>query len=254
MFSYITFAISILLNFICWQKDPGYVQKDPTLDFLDLLDQFEANCLCPDCDLIRTPRSRHCNLCNRCVDRFDHHCPWINNCVGRGNYKYFYVYVLVQMTFIVHTFVVFLLCIQYPLSFYRPHKQRLPQKFRYNSRNPISFLELFPCFCVYYPSRVFIFKITMNSLLCIVQTGNIFKGETTCERFSKFRKDLPKTYSASSFELSPRRKMSVLVLNTHSESTWFGNVRKMLFETHIITQREMLSEINLHNELRIENI
>ena len=41
--------------------------------------------LCGVCKIDRLKLSKHCSVCNRCVDRFDHHCAWVNNCIGRHN-------------------------------------------------------------------------------------------------------------------------------------------------------------------------
>lgn len=37
---------------------------------------------CQKCDSSCSKCSKHCNNCNRCVNSFDHHCIWINNCIG----------------------------------------------------------------------------------------------------------------------------------------------------------------------------
>jgi len=49
---------------------------------------------CKWCSIYKPDRCHHCRECNFCTLRLDHHCPWVYNCVGYRNHKYFLLVLL----------------------------------------------------------------------------------------------------------------------------------------------------------------
>ena len=55
--------------------------------------------LCHSCRAVRPLRSKHSPslAVDKCVPRFDHHCPWVGNTVGYNNHPWFLAYVTCAM-------------------------------------------------------------------------------------------------------------------------------------------------------------
>ena len=49
--------------------------------------------LCHTCRTVKPLRSSHCRCCNRCVMAYDHHCPYVQTCIGFKNRPWFFAFV-----------------------------------------------------------------------------------------------------------------------------------------------------------------
>ena len=55
------------------------------------------NQICPTCRIVKPLRAKHDAFSNRCVENFDHHCPWVANAIGKQNRWHFVVFLTLQM-------------------------------------------------------------------------------------------------------------------------------------------------------------
>lgn len=87
-FTYITTAVGLNILYClvynytkCIVTGPGHPDS-------------EADPKCKKCLKSKPLRAHHCSICEKCVLKMDHHCPWINNCLGFRNHAYFLLFLL----------------------------------------------------------------------------------------------------------------------------------------------------------------
>jgi hypothetical protein len=100
---FIIYLISLFLFFLIYIilliRDPGIIQPESEQKLEQLLSENKDLIkYCYKCFVLKTKNSKHCIICNKCYDNFDHHCYWINKCVAGRNYSLF-------LSFLIETFL-----------------------------------------------------------------------------------------------------------------------------------------------------
>ena len=90
----ISFIIIILLFFMLHFSDPGRVKTKRYMSFIDIINKDEdINNFCPQCKVkITSIHTKHCIICDDCFEEFDHHCFWVDNCIGKNNFGLFFIF------------------------------------------------------------------------------------------------------------------------------------------------------------------
>ncbi|TYI14098.1 hypothetical protein ES332_A08G102200v1 [Gossypium tomentosum] len=115
-------SAGLVMFYRCSSKDPGYIKmnaldpqnmKDSVRCFNEPLLKIEINNpillagnwsqLCATCKIVRPLRAKHCSTCDRCVEQFDHHCPWVSNCIGKRNKWDFFLFLVLEVSAMLST-------------------------------------------------------------------------------------------------------------------------------------------------------
>ncbi len=100
-----------------WLNREDQSNKNSATDIISSVSSFsylnqEMNSICLNCIQYKPARSNHCDICRTCIEQYDHHCPWINNCVGKHNiirFNFFLVLLFIVLCWVLVIGIQFIL-------------------------------------------------------------------------------------------------------------------------------------------------
>eukprot|EP00057_Strongylocentrotus_purpuratus_P002406 XP_003724459.1 PREDICTED: probable protein S-acyltransferase 23 isoform X1 [Strongylocentrotus purpuratus] len=106
--------IMVTLYYRLITGDPGtcktsqrHSQDGSVLTIKDIVKgRCKIDIFCVHCELLPAENVKHCKMCRRCVNNFDHHCQFLLSCIGQRNHRTFVIFILIttlmHVTFVIH--------------------------------------------------------------------------------------------------------------------------------------------------------
>ncbi|EEA05886.1 DHHC zinc finger domain-containing protein [Cryptosporidium muris RN66] len=131
------------------------------------------------CDIcgIYNNNCKHCRLCNKCIPRYDHHCKWLNTCIGEKNYGSFFfliTFVFFLLGCIITSSLASIIC----EAFYGSTKYYWKKRLLFWSPTAFYIIGIF----------LIIFNLPfffLDGELCILHCYLVYRGVTTHEYLTK---------------------------------------------------------------------
>ena len=152
---YIIFTIAFLTIFIkLIIIDPGRPIGFSQNYLKDLLSEKKIKInlfeYCPKCLVKFTKTTKHCIICDKCCEGFDHHCYWVNNCVGKNSYCLFISFLFISFLDMVNLLIISIYSI-FTLFNFDNKNESSAEDIRENCRNNVfnsfgDFTFFFECF------------------------------------------------------------------------------------------------------------
>ncbi|CAF2411056.1 unnamed protein product [Rotaria sp. Silwood2] len=187
--------------YLAQKVDPGYIVTSSEQQhriIIQLIEQnlFDSEHFCTWCLVRRPLRSKHCRECRRCVARFDHHCPWVDNCVGDKTLPYFTGFV-----FFTPLCLCFFLYGAY--IYFRLHCNILSLE---------TIIEIFHCkpSVIWFTAIAFCHTMWISGL-CITVLAQVVVGFTTNERFNFWRYKYLKSPTVTPFSFGWKQNLVDLI-------------------------------------------
>jgi hypothetical protein len=99
---YMFFYLLTMIAFVMLKRKKAKSCQNQSL-LSQLYFEYKNEFVCPYCKCMMKEKTRHCFICNMCVpvnnkQDFDHHCKWLDHCIGKGNKFLFNAFIFCSMT------------------------------------------------------------------------------------------------------------------------------------------------------------